>query len=80
MLMFFTTSDVQITDAGAREYMCLPREQELAKLRRRLDEEAILAKARRKAVEGASTRGGGGCKATKRDRAASRSLPWNQRR
>lgn len=58
VLMLFTTPDVQITDAGAREYLRLRREEELGKLRRRLEEDALLAEARRKAKEGANTREG----------------------
>ena len=57
VLMLFTTSDVQITDARAKEYLRLRRKEELEKLRRRLDEEALVAEARRKAMEGNSSRG-----------------------
>ena len=55
--MLFTTPDVQITDTGAKEYLHLRREEELGKLRHRLDEEALVAEARRKAMDGNSSRG-----------------------
>ena len=48
------TPYMQITDVGAGEYMRLRRKEELGKLRRRFEEEALQAEVRRVALEASS--------------------------